>query len=273
MRKFFALILCFVCFTATWAQDTPAEAKVDPFAALEVRGRLSLFIEEIETLLANVSSAKQKQLKKAEKSLKAVENKWTLYSTAHGDVIASEESLMEVVVAYEERKQLLADSIASQLHKLDSYDKFESAEVFIESQIEPYNELYNKAVEYSMLKQTASLLEKLKTKEGLTFSDITARYEDSKTISEEYPALKKRMEELEEEYIEIKGLSEKIQTAEYKPFLTRIKDYLYSFAAVAMLLMFANMVQAKIQAFQQMRKSAKEYQELLKKNEEEIPSI
>ena len=81
------------------------------------------------------------------------------------------------------------------------------------------------------------------------------------------------MEELEEEYIEIKGLSEKIQTAEYKPFLTRIKDYLYSFAAVAMLLMFANMVQAKIQAFQQMRKSAKEYQELLKKNEEEIPSI
>ena len=63
MRKFFALILCFVCFTATWAQDTPAEAKVDPFAALEVRGRLSLFIEEIETLLANVSSAKQKQQK------------------------------------------------------------------------------------------------------------------------------------------------------------------------------------------------------------------
>jgi hypothetical protein len=40
-----------------------------------------------------------------------------------------------------------------------------------------------------------------------------------------------------------------------------------------MLLMFANMVQAKIQAFKQMRKSVKEYQELLKKNEEEIPSI
>ena len=137
----------------------------------------------------------------------------------------------------------------------------------------PYNELYNEAVEYSLLKQTASLLEKLKTKEGLTFSDITSRYEEAKTITEEYPALKKRMEELENDYIEIKTISEKIQAAEYKPFLTRIKDYLYSLAAVAMLLMFANMVQAKIQAFKQMRKSAKEYQELLKKNEEEIPSI
>jgi hypothetical protein len=37
--------------------------------------------------------------------------------------------------------------------------------------------------------------------------------------------------------------------------------------------MFANMVQSKIQAIKQMRKSAKEYKELLKKNEEEIPSI
>ena len=73
--------------------------------------------------------------------------------------------------------------------------------------------------------------------------------------------------------IEIKEFSEKIKAAEYKPFLQRIKDYLYSFAAVAMLLMFANMVQSKIQAIKQMRKSAKEYKELLKKNEEEIPSI
>ena len=133
--------------------------------------------------------------------------------------------------------------------------------------------MYDEAVEYSLLKQTATLLEKLKAKEELSYNDVTARYEDAKTISEEFPALKKRMEKVEEQYIEIKGFSEKIKAAEYKPFLQRIKDYLYSFAAVAMLLMFANMVQAKIQAFKQMRKSAKEYQELLKKNEEDIPSI
>ena len=268
MRKFLALILSLICFSA-FAQDSA----VDPFKALEVRGRLSLFIEEIETQLANVSSAKQKQLKKAEKTLKAIDNKWNVYSQANQEVIASTESLMEVVVLYQESRQLLLDSIASQLHKLDSYDKFEQTEKLFDSQLESYKELYNEAIEYSLLKQTASQLEKLKTKEGLTFSDISTRYEEAKTISEEFPTLKKRMEELEEDFIEIKSLSEKIQATEYKPFLTRIKDYLYSFAAVAMLLMFANMVQAKIQAFKQMRKSAQEYKELLKKSEEDIPSI
>lgn len=269
MRKFLSLILCFVCLNTVGAQDT----QVDPFEALEVRGRMSLFIEEIETLLANVSTAGEKQLKRAEKSLKGIENKWNVYSAAHGNVIASEESLMEVMVKFEESKQLLSDSIASGLHKLDSYDKFDRAEKFVSAQVEPYNELFSQAKEYSMLQQTAQLLEKLKTKEALTFSDITTSYEQAKTISEEYPTLKKRMEKIEDEYVQIKGLSEKIQAAEYKPFLTRIKDYLYSLAAVAMLLMFANMVQAKIQAFKQMRKSAKEYQELLKKTEEDIPSI
>ena len=74
MRKCLVLILLICCICALEAQTPSPE--VDPFEALEVRGRMSLFIEEIETLLANVSSAKQKQLKKAEKSLKGIENKW-----------------------------------------------------------------------------------------------------------------------------------------------------------------------------------------------------
>lgn len=273
MRKLFVLILSLLTFTMVSAQVPNAEVKADPFASLEVSSRLSLFLNEIETLLANVSSAKQKQLKRAEKSLKGIDSKWNVYSQAHQDVIASEESLMEMVVLYEESKQLLSDSIQSQLHKLDSYDKFEDIEEFFETQNEPYQKLYEEAVGYSLIKSSAPLLEKLKAKEELTFNDITARYEESKTISEEYPALSKRMEKIEEEYINIKGISEKIKAAEYKPFLDRIKDYLYSLAAVAMLLMFANMVQSKIQAIKQMRKSAEDYKELLKKNEEEIPSI
>jgi hypothetical protein len=273
MTKFLSLILCFACALGIYAQDAMPEVKVDPLEALEVRGRLSLFIEEIETLLANVSSAKQKQLKKAEKSLSGIDKKWNVYSMAHQDIIAAEESLMEVVVNYADKKQQLSDSIQSQLHKLDCYDKFSDNEKYIEGQMEPYQKLYDEAVQFSLLKQTASQLEKLKAKEELTFGDVSAKYEESRTVSEEFPALKKRMENIEEQYIQIKGFSEKIKAAEYKPFLTRIKDYLYSLAAVAMLLMFANMVQAKIQAFKQMRKSAKEYQELLKKNEEDIPSI
>ena len=102
MKKFLVLILCLASAFGINAQEVATELKVDPLEALEVRGRLSLFIEEIETLLANVSSAKQKQLKKAEKSLKGIENKWNVYSGAHQDIIAAEEGLMEVVVNYEE---------------------------------------------------------------------------------------------------------------------------------------------------------------------------
>ena len=123
MRKFLLLILCITYCAAVKAQDAPAEVKADPFEALEVRGRMSLFIEEIETLLANVSSAKQKQLKKAEKLLKGIENKWNVYSAAHGEVIASEESLMEVVVNFEEKKQIIIDAFERNFPEKSSFEK------------------------------------------------------------------------------------------------------------------------------------------------------
>ena len=55
--------------------------------------------------------------------------------------------------------------------------------------------------------------------------------------------------------------------------MERIKDYLYSFAAVAILLMFVNMIYSKIQAYKQMRKSAEEYKKMLQRNENEFPTI
>ncbi len=270
MRRSLVFILCFITVGQVLANQPNAE---ESHKVKQVKGRMTLFIDEIESLLANVSFAKERQLINAEQSLKGIDIKWNVYCNAHQDVISSEESLMEVVANYGESKQLLEDSIQSQLHKLDSYSRFENAEKFFISQKAPYKKWYDEAVEYTLLKQTSALLEKLKTKEQLLFNDLTAKYEEARNISEEFPALKKRMENIENEYIEIKGFSEKIQAAEYKPFLDRIKDYLYSFAAVAMLLMFANMVHAKIQAFKQMHKSAKEYKELLMKSEEGTPTI
>ena len=75
------------------------------------------------------------------------------------------------------------------------------------------------------------------------------------------------------EGMEVMTNSEKIQKAEYKPFMERIKDYLMSFAAVAIILMFFNMIQAKIQAYKQMRKSAEEYKKMLQGGDDEYPSI
>ena len=60
---------------------------------------------------------------------------------------------------------------------------------------------------------------------------------------------------------------------QYKPLIQRVKDWLVSFAAVAMLLMFFNMMQGKIQAAKQMKENMKKMQEQLHKNDDEIPSI
>ena len=255
------------------AQEEHPETTPDRFQVLEVEGRMLLFIDELDALSARILRSDQGQLRKADKQLTAIDNKWNVYSQAHQTTIAADEQLMEIVVRYQENKQMVADSIQCQLHKLESIDVFQKAEHMISGELEEYHELYETSLQYSLLKQQASLLEKLKVKEQLKFTEITAQYEASKAISQEFQILLPRMEKIEEKYVELKGLSEKIQAAEYKPFLERIKDYLYSFAAVAILLMFANMIQSKIQAYKQMRKSAEEYKKMIEGNNNEYPSI
>ena len=266
------LMLMFFCL-GLQAQEEHSQSTSDRFEELEVEGRLLLFIEELDALSARILRSDEGQLRKADKKVLAIDNKWNLYSQVHQAMIAADEQLMEIVVRYQENKQMVTDSIQAQLHKLESFDAFQKAEHAMDEQQKIYTEWYETSQEYSLLKQQASLLEKLKVKEQLVFAEITTQYEASKAISQEFPVLHPRMKKMEEEYIELKGLSEKIQAAEYKPFLDRIKDYLYSFAAVAILLMFINMIQSKVQAYKQMRKSAEEYKKMLQRNDNEYPSI
>lgn len=243
------------------------------FQTLEVEERLLLFTDELEALSARIPRFNQEQLRKANKQIIAIDNKWNIYSQAHQKTIAADEQLMEIAAKYQESRQMVADSIQGQLHRLESFDAFEKAEHYIGGQKKNYQELYDTSQEYSLLQQQAPMLESLKAREQLKFAEITAQYESSKAISQEFQVLLPRMNKIEEKYVELKGLSEKIQATEYKPFLDRIKDYLYSFAAVAILLMFINMVQSKIQAYKQMRKSAEEYKKMMQDNDDEYPSI
>ena len=60
----------------------------------------------------------------------------------------------------------------------------------------------------------------------------------------------------------------------YKPLLQRLNDYLLGLAAVAMLLMFINMVQAKIKAARQVRKNMKQYQDAMNLNgKDDYPTL
>lgn len=119
----------------------------------------------------------------------------------------------------------------------------------------------------------AAELEKVKGKEQLLFSEIQSHYDIAKNLSEEFKDLLPRFQSIEEKYIELKNISDKIQALEYKPWLQRIKDYLYSLAAVAMILLFLNMLQAKLKALKQARENAKKLREMMDKDNNDYPTI
>ena len=167
----------------------------------------------------------------------------------------------------------MLDSIAIQKHFFDAQKDFADAEVFFQAQDSAYAKLYKTAVEYSLIKALAAELEKVKGKEQLVFAEIQSHYDIAKSLSEEFKNLLPRFQPIEEKYIELKNISDKIQALEYKPWLQRIKDYLYSLAAVAMILLFLNMLQAKLKALKQARENAKKLREMMDKDNNDYPTI
>lgn len=243
------------------------------FDMLELEGKLLLFVDKIDAISADVTYANLEQLAKAEKEITSIDNKWNMFTQAYQLDIALDEKLLNLVTRYQEDKQQLTDTIQFLKHRLESFDAFMAAEIYIERQKEPYNKRLEEAKRYSQMEKLAPMLEKLKAKEQQFFAELEKNYEKAKEAAQTYDLLQDRMKKLEENYIELKIISDTIQATEYKPFIERIKDYLLSFAAVAIILMFINMVHAKIQSYKQLHKSAEEYKKALMGNDEETPSI
>ena len=243
------------------------------FDMLELEGKLLLFVDKINAIAADVPYANLKQLEKADKEMAAIDNKWNVFTQAYQLDIASDEKLLDLTTKYQEDKQQLTDTIQSLRQRLESFEAFLTAEKYIKGQQEPYHKWLEEARQYSQLEQLAPMLEKLKVKEQLAVAELDRNYETARAAAQTYAQLQERMKKVEENYIELKSISETIQAAEYKPLIERIKDYLLSFAAVAIILMFINMVHAKIQSYKQLRKSAEEYKKAMMGNDEDIPSI
>ena len=243
------------------------------FDMLELEGKLLLFVDKINAIAADVPYANLKQLEKADKEMAAIDNKWNVFTQAYQLDIASDEKLLDLTTKYQEDKQQLTDTIQSLRQRLESFEAFLTAEKYIKGQTDPYLKWQEEAMRYSQLEKLAPMLEKLKVKEQLAVAELDKNYETARAAAQTYAQLQDRMKKVEENYIELKSISETIQAAEYKPLIERIKDYLLSFAAVAIILMFINMVHAKIQSYKQLRKSAEEYKKAMMGNDEDIPSI
>lgn len=240
--------------------------------SLHIKDHLEEFIGQIYKIAA-IQVDNMEDIKAVDKKINSLDTKWNVYYNAKQANIADNDAMMELVSQYQQIKQDTKDSLDTYKNHLVQIQNFNKADKFITSQMAVYQKMADQAQKLSLADALAPKLEDLKAKEQVIFADIEKNYELAKTAAAQNTYLTKRMDQITNNYIELKKYSEQIQAAEYKPFIERIKDYLIGLAAVAILLMFINMVQAKIKAYKQMKESAKQLEKYRMQNDTEHPSI
>lgn len=281
MKQEFSLILLILSLAVLPASgqeqetDVPAEEEkviVLTPEELEISDRMDEYFIEMSELTSTIAYVNTPALKQLERKLQALNMKWKTYTEIQQINIAESDYLMENLSRYNILYMSATDSVASQKVRLEAVNSFTDAEEQIQAYIPRYEKLLSDASKLSLVQQTSAQLERLKAGEQLTLASVQEIYEKARQSAELNPALQERMENLEEDYITIQNCSEKIQAAEFKPWITRIKDYVMTLAAVAVIVMFISMVKSKISAAKAARESAKKYKEMLGQNDE-YPTI
>lgn len=290
--KYMVLMAVFACMPGfVQAQET-----VQPVATtssnpdmealqLEIAARFSQFSDELNQLLAvgkvnlsvdsemgiskSVVSAMEQRMQSLNQTYNQIDVKWNTYYQAQQMDIANSEDLMNMVAKIEELKQTVKDTLDSKTQVVEAVANFAAADRFIISQVNVYKNLYSKAYKLSLVQQLGPKLEKVKAKEQIIFTELQTNYNQAKSACELVPSLSKRMEVLDEQYVIMKSVSEKVQALEYKPFIQRVKDYVLGLACVAVILLFLNGMMAKYKSYREKVASMKKYNEMLKNNGKE----
>ena len=206
------------------------------------------------------------KVKMAQDNYNSIDMRWNTFTQAMQADIADNENLMELMTQVQQLKQAVADSLTSKKQKVDALNDFARAEDLLLNQDSTYKRLYKTAFELSLVSKLAPRLEKVKAKEQVIFANLQSHYEKAKAATTIIPQLSSHMEDIEEKFTNLKAISEKIQAMEYKPLFVRLKDYLIGFACVAILLMFINMLWAKLQSLKSASKQLKKYQDMIHNN-------
>ena len=270
------------------AQDAPSGP--DKLARLEIQARLEQYLDEMDRirsasiarlpvspdvqLTAGFIRTLETRLKNVETNRKALEIRWNNYLPVQQAAIAEDETLMGCVEQFELLKQEASDSLEVRRQMVQSLQDFMEAQAYMESLDTIYNALGKKAFELSLTSKTAQLLEREKKKEELLFASVQEKFDKARKAGDFHLVSPARMETLEDTFAGLKHKSDTIQAMAYKPLIQRLKDYLLSLAAVAVLLMFVAMLRARIKAAKAAREQMKQYKEALKLNgTDEFPTI
>ncbi len=212
---------------------------------------------------APVAKAMSDRLKVADRALKRLDFQWNTFYQTMQLIMIDDESLMEAATNFKQAEQNVRDSLDKQMAQVALLIDFCKAEAYMPSREQKYKDMFDKALKYSFVSKLAPLLEEIKGEEQIEFAEIQKYYDRAKEATEAMPGLRQRMAEIDRQYIVLKDTSVKIQASEYKPLIDRVKDYLLGFAAVAILLMFANALVGKIQAIKKTRESLKKMKEMM----------
>ena len=265
--------------SAVWAQEEMSVNEELDSTYTDIHERMVLFKEDI-IQLGNLSrfrmdidndmpltdpllEAIANRLKSLSFAVGSFSSRWEAYSQAQQVYIADNDSLLNQLAQIQQMQQMVSDTLASRQQQYDQLCAFAKAETLIWGQDKIYRKLYNQAMQYSISPKLANKLEKVKAEDQAISADIEASYGQAKAAAESFPGLKLRMEAIENKYFQLQSVSAKIQAMEYKPFIQRIKDYLIGLAAVAILLMFFNLLNAKIKTLKAAREQAKKMKDMM----------
>lgn len=255
------------------AQEEAAPALSEELL-LEMSEKMEGFLSELTELSEDIPQTKTANaLAAVRRRLTSLNVRWDAYNTLMQMDIAQSELLMEFVAQFQTTQQQVTEAMDQQQLVLEAIVRFREVERQFPNYEKRYEELEQEAISYSLIAKTADLLAQVKGKEQLLFQEVDQQFMAAKEAVALVPTLTTEGARLENRYLVLKQKSEVIQAAAYKSPIERIKDYVMTFAAVAIILMFFSMVQSKLKALRAARENAKQYQEMLQKNNSEIPTI
>ena len=267
---------------ATTPEENPAElSAAEQALILEIKSRLSQFSDDFQQLQMagsmsldpdaklginkNFVSALEGRMNTYNQRYNSLDVMWTTYTQAQQMDIANDEDLMTMVANIEAKKQSVKDTLDAKTEMVKAISDFVEADQFIMSQVNVYKKLYKRAFKLSLLKKLAPQLEKAKAREQLVFEKLQASYNSAKAATELVPSLQPRMNVLDEQFVVMKSVSEKVQALEYKPLFQRVKDYIMGLAAVSIILLFFSMMIAKYKAYKGKLANMKKVNEMMNK--------
>lgn len=239
-----------------------------------IEQRMTQYAKEMSALMQMTRTASEASLADLERDMNSLDAKWNMYCEAQQVYIAEDERLMDLSTYYQQIKSKTANAIEEKKTEIDAKKKVDHAEELFRDNEELFESLAKEAEGYSMSDKFATQLEKTKNKGELAFSEIEQAYTEAAEAAKGIESLEARAKALEDKYINLKTLSEKIQAAEFKPFIERAKEYLLGIAVVALIIMVISMIQSKMVAVKQMKENMKKIKEqYIKEGKDDIPSI